>query len=232
MSARRRGWGHRLAQRWGAPVAALTLGLLARSLRVEFQRREHLEAALASGRPLIAAFWHEHLAAIAIVRQRLQYGDVAVMISRSRDGDLLAAVVRRLGMQPVRASSTRGAVAGLMELKHYLDGPQTGATPPTAAMAPDGPRGPRHEAKPGVALLARRADALIVPVGFGYSRAQVFRSWDRTKLALPFSRLVVRLGPPIDPRQWPGDDQQHAQQLGKLLGKLDRQAGEPFSTVG
>ncbi|MEN6627954.1 MAG: lysophospholipid acyltransferase family protein [Candidatus Sumerlaeia bacterium] len=209
-----------LAEKFAGPVVAVLLRLLGRSLRMRIPRPEHVRRALDSGRPLIAAFWHENLAGIAIFRNRIGHGEVAVMISRSRDGDKLASVIGRLGMVPVRASSSRGAVAGLVELAHYLGG-KPGAT---AAIAPDGPRGPRHEAKPGVALLARKADALIVPIGFAYSNQIVFKSWDRTRLPMPFAKMIACVGPPIDPRQWPGDDHEHAAQLGKLLDSLDRRA--------
>jgi lysophospholipid acyltransferase (LPLAT)-like uncharacterized protein len=77
-------------------------------------------------------------------------------------------------------------------------------------------------AKPGVALLARRADALILPMAFHSTRVIIFNSWDRTRLPLPFSRMDVLFAPPIDPRQWMGDDEAHAEQLGRLLDALEQ----------
>lgn len=211
-----------LAEKIGGAPITLLVRLLGRTLRMRVIKRENYQRALESGRPFIGVFWHENLAGIAILRERVGRVKAAVMISRSRDGDKLASIVERLGMVPVRASSSRGAVMGLLELTRFLRGKQG----VSAAIAPDGPRGPRHEAKPGVALLARKADALIVPFGFAYSRQVVFKSWDRTRLPLPFAKMVAYVGPPIDPRQWPGDAHTQAQQLGRLLDKLNRQAEE------
>lgn len=212
-----------LAEKFGGPLIALLVRLLARTLRFEVVRSEHYRTALESGRPSVAVFWHEHFPGIAIFKRRMKVDRrIAVMVSRSRDGDKLASVIERLGMVAVRASSSRGAVAGMIELVRKLKGNADAS----AAIAPDGPRGPRHEAKPGVALLARKADALIVPFGFAYSRQLVFKSWDRTRLPLPFARMVAYIGPPIDPRQWPGDERAQALQLGKLLDKLNRKAQE------
>ncbi|MCE5230575.1 lysophospholipid acyltransferase family protein [bacterium] len=211
-----------LAEIAGGPVISCLVRLLGWTLRLKVLKAEHYRFAVESGRPIIAVFWHQDFPAIAIFKRRIKYHEVAVMVSRSRDGDKLASVIERLGMVAVRASSSRGAVAGLIELVKYLKG-NAGAT---AAIAPDGPRGPRHEAKPGVALLARKADALIVPFGFAYSSQFVFKSWDRTRLPKPFAKMAAYIGPPIDPRQWAGDDHERALQLGKLLDKLNRKAEE------
>lgn len=206
----------------GGPLIALLMRLLGRTLRFRVVKSEHYRRAIESRRPFIAVFWHENFPGMAIFKRRMNHREVAVMVSRSRDGDKLASVIERLGMVAVRASSSRGAVAGIIELTRYLRGNPDA----TAAIAPDGPRGPRHEAKPGVALLARKADALIVPYGFAYSRQAVFHSWDRTRLPAPFARMIAYVGPPIDPRQWPGDEHEQAGQLGRLLDKLNRQAEE------
>ncbi len=218
--ARKEKLGDRLLLRWGAPAIALLLRLLARSLRLQWEGWEHYKHALETGRPLVFAFWHEDLFGIAMARERTRHGEVAVMVSRSRDGEKLARVVERLGMRPVRASSSRGAVQGMLELYHYL---RRGAGA-TAALAPDGPRGPRREVKPGVVMLARRADALIMPVGFAYRRQWVFNSWDKTRLPAPWTRAVIYLGPPIDPRKWPGEAPEQARQLGRLIDALGERA--------
>lgn len=216
--------GDWLAGHCGGPLIALLVRLLGRTLRLTVIHREHYDRVIEARRPMVAAFWHENFPGIAIFKGRVGHGQVAVMVSRSRDGDKLAAVIERLGMVAVRASSSRGAVAGLIELTRYLT-----ASRGAAAIAPDGPRGPRHAAKPGVALLARKADALILPFGFAYSRQAVFKSWDRTRLPWPFARMVAYVGPPIDPRQWPGDAHEQAAQLGRLLDKLNRKAEEALN---
>jgi lysophospholipid acyltransferase (LPLAT)-like uncharacterized protein len=91
----------------------------------------------------------------------------------------------------VVGSTREGARAGALGLLRRLrQGHFIGITP-------DGPRGPRRRAAPGVAELAAMAGALVCPVGASTSRARRFRSWDRAMLPLPFGRGVLVLGAPI-----------------------------------
>jgi lysophospholipid acyltransferase (LPLAT)-like uncharacterized protein len=198
-------------------IVSLLVRLIARTLRYQWVGRECLEAAQRSGRPIIFAFWHEDLISMAIFRLRIWRGPVAVMVSRSRDGERLAHVLARFGAESVRASSSRGAVAGLVELKRWLIVP---GRQRVAAMALDGPRGPRREAKPGFATLASHAGALIVPMAFRHSRQIVFHSWDRTRLPKPFSRMRGLFGEPLDPAAHPLEAATSAATLTALLNDL------------
>ncbi|MCL5269010.1 MAG: DUF374 domain-containing protein, partial [bacterium] len=154
-----------------APFVAWLIRLFAATLRIEVEGGAHYEAARRCGRPLIFAFWHEDLFGMAMGFLRLGTGlRVAVMVSPSRDGEKLARVIHRLGLQTVRASSSRGAARGLLEMKGRMTAAATAEAHAAAALALDGPRGPRRVAKPGVALLGRQTEALIVPVSFVHSR--------------------------------------------------------------
>ena len=134
------------------------------------------------------------------------------MVSRSRDGSRLARVIGRLGMTAVRASSSRGAVRGFLQMHRWLTRPGG-----RAAMALDGPRGPRHQAKPGIAMLARKSGAWVVPIEFTHTRRIVFNSWDRTRLPLPFGHTRVVFGEPIDAAEWGDDDTANAAQIQRAL---------------
>jgi lysophospholipid acyltransferase (LPLAT)-like uncharacterized protein len=67
----------------------------------------------------------------------------------------------------------------------------------SAGIAPDGPRGPRHQAQLGIITLARLSEVPIVPVAVGARWKVVFQSWDRFLLPLPGSRVVVAYGEPV-----------------------------------
>jgi lysophospholipid acyltransferase (LPLAT)-like uncharacterized protein len=117
-----------------------------------------------------------------------------IMISRSRDGDILASVVRRWGYLVSRGSSSRGAVAALRALRQALDQGNN------LILAVDGPRGPRRVAKPGAFYLAAKTGRPIYPVGAAVSWAHVFKkSWSRSRLPLPGSKVCAVFGPPL----WP-----------------------------
>lgn len=201
-----------------APLIVLAVRVLTRAIRFRMDGTVYYDQALSSGRPVIFAFWHEDLVSIAVSHLRKRPGPVAVMVSRSRDGERLSAIIRHLYLTPVRASSSRGAVQGSLEMHRWLTGQPGG--PAIAAIALDGPRGPRRQAKPGVLRLAAMSDAIILPTGFAYSNAVTFGSWDRTRLLKPFSRLAMNVGEPIDPRQWTDTPEAFAGEITRRIDAL------------
>jgi lysophospholipid acyltransferase (LPLAT)-like uncharacterized protein len=77
---------------------------------------------------------------------------LAALISASKDGAFLAAVLGRFGVEPIRGSSSRRGPQALLELTtHAKRGYDL-------AVTPDGPRGPRYVVKLGAIALAQPAD--------------------------------------------------------------------------
>lgn len=115
-----------------------------------------------------------------------------LLVSHSRDGEMLARGARFLGYHVVRGSSSRGAVGGMMAL---IKASRQGFH---AAVTVDGPQGPRHVCKPGIVRLTQKTGVPLLPVGVAVSRAYVFeKSWNKTYLPLPLSRQVVFFGQPL-----------------------------------
>jgi lysophospholipid acyltransferase (LPLAT)-like uncharacterized protein len=169
-------------------LAGMVLGCALRlwlaTLRVAV--RVHPASARAGRRVL--ALWHE--ATVPGLAAALDRRPIA-LVSRSRDGELGAAALARLGVPSVRGSSSRGgACASRALLRALLAGADVVVTV-------DGPKGPRRCAKPGASFLARRGDARLVPVGAAVSSGWRLRSWDGAVLPRPFSRVVVVAGPPV-----------------------------------
>jgi len=132
--------------------------------------------------PGIYAFWHRSLLACV---WRFRNLGVAILISRSFDGELIARTVERLGFIAVRGSSSRDGSLGLRGLhRAYLAGHY-------CAITADGPRGPALVAKPGVTQLAKLADSTIGAFYAHPERAWQLRSWDRFLIPKPFSRVTV-----------------------------------------
>ncbi len=157
---------------------------------------EHLAPYLA-GAPAIIAFWHERLplmpAGWALVRRRshLPLPPARVLVSRHADGRFIGALLQGFGMEIVHGSSSRGGAAGMRKL---LDALASGAF---VGITPDGPRGPRRVAAPGVASLAALSGVAVLPCSAQTSRCRVLRSWDRMVLPLPWGRGVIVCLPPI-----------------------------------
>lgn len=141
------------------------------------------------GEPCIIAFWHGRL--LLMPRLRPQLSMAHVLISRHGDGELIAAVLTRLGLNAVRGSTSRGGATAMRELYAVLE--RDGIV----AVTPDGPRGPRMRAAAGVIVLARHAQVPIYPLAYATRRGWLLKSWDRLLLPSPFNRGVFLAGDPI-----------------------------------
>ncbi len=132
--------------------------------------------------PGIFAFWHCCVLPAAWLFRRRR---IAVMTSRSLDGEFIARVIRRFGFVPVRGSSTRGGQRALLEMGRMLADSQA------VAFTIDGPRGPRFVAKKGPVLLARTSGAPITAFYVAVQQAWVLNTWDKLLIPKPFSRILV-----------------------------------------
>ncbi len=165
-------------------LGAAMLRVLGSTWRCSIEGENPLQPGAA---PILGAFWHRNMLIAAFSFRDRGY---AVPVSRSRDGELITHVLRRLGYsEPPRGSSTRGGTAALRALVRIVDAGTT------ISIQTDGPRGPARQSKDGVVALARLTGAEIVAIGFSASPSLRFRSWDGTLLPLPFARVVCEFGP-------------------------------------
>ena len=170
------------------PLANVLLRLLCLTLRFQTVASPLALPADQSPDPGLYTFWHNTL---LLAAWRYRNLGIRILISQSFDGELIARIVGRLGFVPVRGSSTRGGAAGLLALTRALQhGHKT-------AITVDGPKGPRHLAKPGAAAIALHARQPIHPFHLEPSRAWTLRSWDRFLIPKPFSRVTCTWAEPI-----------------------------------
>jgi lysophospholipid acyltransferase (LPLAT)-like uncharacterized protein len=140
-------------------------------------------------RPVIWLFWHECIITAAWHWRRRE---IAVMTSRSFDGEYIARIVEKFGYRTVRGSSTRGAVGALLGMRRELEQGRS------VAFTIDGPQGPRHVAKPGPVLLARVSGRPLCAFHLAVNRAWVLPTWDRLVIPKPFSRVLLRFSRRIE----------------------------------
>jgi len=177
---------YKFSQRVMLAIVPRITALVVRALMATLRCEEICEPGALSGMvypaPVIYAFWHRALLASA---GHFRKHGIAILISRSFDGELIARTVELLGFIAIRGSSSRGGAGGLRAMQQaYADGRRV-------AITADGPRGPKFIAKPGAVQLAQLTES---PVGAFYvlpQRAWTLKSWDSFMIPKPFSRVVI-----------------------------------------
>lgn len=143
------------------PVGAWVIRLLGKTIRIRMEGAEVMDELYRKNQAMIFAFWHGRQLMMPLAyRGKGPYA----LISRHRDGELIARIIERFGIKSVRGSTTRG---GAMALRRLIELGRAGAD---LAVTPDGPRGPRQVAQPGVIQLAKDTGMPIVPVTFSCSK--------------------------------------------------------------
>lgn len=145
--------------------------------------------------PLIFTFWHNRIFLMPHLFRKFWmprgHHNVAVLVSRSKDGQFLSDILASFKLRCVRGSSSRGGKEALLELTRLVqDGFDVGITP-------DGPRGPRYILQPGCIALAQLTGAPIVPLSYDVTNKITLKSWDAFMIPLPFSRCTVTVGKPL-----------------------------------
>ncbi|HZH89559.1 MAG TPA: lysophospholipid acyltransferase family protein [Pyrinomonadaceae bacterium] len=164
------------------------INLIGRTVRFTVEGREHWEAATANGQPPIYTCWHNRVFLATYYWRRR---GIVVMTSRSFDGEYIARFIQRFGYGASRGSSSRGAVGALVEMIKLVRGGRP------AGFMIDGPRGPRHVAKMGAVLLAKKTGAPVLPFSVNAERYYAAPSWDAFQIPYPFTRARVLVAPPI-----------------------------------
>lgn len=180
--------GDRLLVTIGPFLASFIIRLLYLFNRIDFVGEEHPQSIWQRGEHLILSFWHDQL---FLMIKGYRGPGTKILISASKDGELIARVMSYFGQQAVRGSSSKGGRAAFKELislaKEDID----------LVITPDGPKGPRHELKDGIVQLARLGGRPVVPMAFVCSRGHRFASWDKFLLPFPFGRGVYSFGEPV-----------------------------------
>jgi lysophospholipid acyltransferase (LPLAT)-like uncharacterized protein len=141
-----------------------------------------------AGPPAIWCFWHR---AVIPATYRFRNKGLAVMTSRSFDGEYIARIIQKLGFAAVRGSSSRGAVGALIGMRQQLEQGHG------VVFTIDGPRGPRYVAKPGPILLAKKTGVSVNCFYVAVERAWILNSWDQMIIPKPFSQAMIYASGPM-----------------------------------
>jgi len=188
-------------------LAASFIRCLRATVRIRRHGDERVREWERTGTHFILAFWHRHLLLMPYAYRGRR---ISVLVSQSKDGELIARTVAHLGIDSSRGSSSRGGIAGMRSLLRKA------AEGWDIAFTPDGPRGPLREVQPGVILAAAATGLAVLPVAIAASRAKLLRSWDRFLVPLPFSKVHIVYGEPLTVERR-GDLEQAAAELKRRL---------------
>jgi lipopolysaccharide heptosyltransferase II len=152
-------------------------------------RKKSLNDTFHYPKPSMYAFWHGNEFPMLMSNKKR---NIVIMVSLSKDGEMLSQVLQNFGYLTVRGSSTRGGERGLIEIiKHAQKGY-------SSAFAADGPKGPYHKLKPGIIYAAQKTGIPIIPINCSSKNKIILKkTWDKTIIPLPFSKTVQIYGEPI-----------------------------------
>ena len=214
---------HPLATRIAAWFIYSYMRLVGSTSQVTLSGQSHWDQHVMKGRNIIS-FWHNRLFFTcyyySMQAKKQDSPPGSILISMSRDGDYGAALVKLFKQSTVRGSSSRGGRRAVRELSEQL------AQGYNIALTPDGPRGPREKAQKGAIRMGQLTGAPILPVSYDARRRCIFnKSWDHFILPLPFNRIHIAFGSPIevDPNAQSPELEKARQELERALLDLGKQ---------
>lgn len=191
--------------------------LLGRTLRVSFIGGENIKRN--ANENVIYTFWHGRMLLLSYTHR---FKGVNILISKSRDGELIAQIVKRLGFIPVRGSTSSGGTEAIFKMS------EKGIRGADLAITPDGPRGPAFRFGSGAIILAQRTGMKIVPISCCAKKKAILSSWDSFLIPFPYSQCIVKYGKPLEIKEGLSEEELEAkrkeaeEELRKITEEVDR----------
>jgi lysophospholipid acyltransferase (LPLAT)-like uncharacterized protein len=185
--------------KWHQRLAALLIYVMIRSLAATIRFRVDANSAFLSKLPpekIIFAIWHNRLVLALVIYHRYvtrrdRTRKLAAIASASRDGGLVAGIIKYFDVVPVRGSSSRRAAQAMREMVALAERGYD------LAITPDGPRGPQYTIPEGVIATAQLSGLAIVPVAYQLNWKICLKTWDRFQIPLPFCRCDIISAPAV-----------------------------------
>ena len=187
MAIKKEKWGYRLSLVVIPHLYTLMCRILFATCRFTHNGKEYFHGETAPPQ-LIVTLWHYSIFYTIQLYKKRKW---TAMVSASKDGEYVARTLETIGFETARGSTGKRGVGAL---KGMLTSIKKGKS---AAIVADGSQGPALIAQGGAALLASRSGLPMVPIVWAADRYIAFRSWDRTVLPKPFSKISVWYGKPI-----------------------------------
>ena len=177
--------------------------------------------------PAIFAIYHGRMIGMLhIVENRSK---ITILISRSRDGEMIARIAENIGYSVARGSPAFKAVEGALQLI------QAARSGQSLMLTVDGPRGPVYRVKPGVIRIAEMTGLPLLPFFCNFEKSHSMKkSWDLITGGYYGSPMFYMIGDPIHVPQNVSDEDRELlrQRVESEMDQLRERAEEYWSIVG
>ncbi len=222
----------------GGLIAAY-MTLVKYTTRWDIEGADKVQSIIEEKNGVIALVWHSRFMMLTSAWKK-QYQLPYVLISRSRDGNIVAHASHYLGLKTIRGSTKKAAKANNAAkakggAKASLDIVTAIENKGCIVVTPDGPRGPRQRLGDGPLRLAKLTNAPLMPCSFAVKNRKLLNSWDRLVVPLPFGKGKIIWGTPVNITKEADDNEiEHIrkrieEEMNMFLADADRAMGhEPI----
>lgn len=140
----------------------------------------------------LVTFWHGRGISDIFFKMRCNLQKrVFVLVSKHRDGRIMASAMEAIGVETIDGSSKRGGAAAALEIIKALKQPGN-----MIALSPDG-REPGYKMTDGLVVLAKKSQRPIVLSAFSVKHGILLKTWDSYLVPFPFNKGIVVFSEPI-----------------------------------
>jgi len=172
-------------------VYFLSRGILS-TCKLSIENGEYFKERALEGKNMIFCSWHSRLIVLPYYYYNLyNFTNLSMMVSRSKDGEVMRGILEKYKIETIRGSSSRG---GSSAVKTMIRIARSGRD---TAISLDGSKGPRYKVQPGALLLAQLTGLPLIPLTFDTTRKKVLNTWDKMIIPLPFGHIHAKFADPI-----------------------------------
>ena len=173
-------------------VIKACMTLLLRTCRVEIKGLEQFSAC-AKKKKCMLMFWHNRLTIIPFILSKYTPDLLfAGLVSSHGDGKILSTLIHSFPNGRTIECSQREGHNAIREIIRRLNEERL-----IVIITPDGPRGPLHKVKSGIAVAAMKTEANVFTLNWEADRFWELNTWDKQRIPKPFSKIHMTIGNPI-----------------------------------
>ena len=188
--------GFKLTQLLVSFLGSMYVLFVYKTSTINLKNRKNIESLFKKNESFIYAFWHDQLLMCPLTWQSEL--EIKVLISKHRDGDIIAKLISKLGFKAIRGSTHKAGKTknkgGLLSARQMIKSLKNGIS---VGISPDGPKGPRHKVSDGILSISRLSNSSILPVGIGFKKKWVLNTWDKFIIPKPFNQITIIWGEPL-----------------------------------